>query len=168
MNKKANEYQKNNGYIEVLYSNCNELFICDEETWDMVKDRTWHKNKNGYPCANVNGHPTLLHWIIMGKEKGYDIDHINGNKNDNRLSNLRKVTHQQNRCNSKLNSNNKSKFKGVCWSKASKKWMAYITFKSKRIYLGLYENIEDAKKARQNAEIVYFGQFRRKVSEINV
>lgn len=56
----------------------------------------------------------------------------------------------------KLKSNNTSGYKGVCWDKERKKWLAQIRLRGKHIYLGRYKNIEDAIKARKEAEEKYF------------
>ena len=59
----------------------------------------------------------------------------------------------------KKSSNNKSGCRGVCYYKEAKSWRAYISFKKKRYYLGYYKNIEDAKKARKDAEQHLYGSF---------
>ena len=55
---------------------------------------------------------------------------------------------------------NKSGVPGVCWNKNANKWRAKLTYKYKIIYLGYFDNLEDARKARKDAEIKYFGEFR--------
>lgn len=77
-----------------------------------------------------------------------DVDHINGDTLDNRISNLRVCTRSQNLFNSKLNNRNSSGFKGVSYNKKCKKWTAYITVNYKTVYLGLFTTPEEAYKAR--------------------
>ena len=87
------------------------------------------------------------------------IDHVNGDPSDNRLCNLREATKSQNMMNIGKIKSNTSGVRGVGWSKASQKWRAYIRVNKKDIHLGLFESIEDAKKARVEAAIKYHGEF---------
>lgn len=97
-------------------------------------------------------------WALhYGKEPMGVIDHINGDKLDNRISNLRDVTQQENVFNSKLGKNNSSRITGVVWHKKAEKWCAQIMVNRKQIYLGLFESKNKAIKARKNAEQKYFG-----------
>lgn len=162
MNKKSNKYRVKNDNVIVELSNCNKEFSCDLKDWEVAKEKTWSLSKTGYPVANINGRPVTFHRFILPNATG-DIDHIDGNKLKNNRNNLRIVTHQQNLFNTKLSSANKSGRKGVCWHEKANKWMAYITLGMKRIYLGLYEDKEEAIKARENAERKYFGEYARTV-----
>ena len=64
------------------------------------------------------------------------IDHINHIPYDNRWSNLRAATNSQNQANAKKPINNKSGYKGVCWSKTNKRWCAVIVYMKKKMHLG--------------------------------
>ena len=55
---------------------------------------------------------------------------------------------------------NKSGITGVFWHKNANKWRAVIAYKNKKIHLGIFDNLEDARKAREDGEIKYFGEFR--------
>jgi hypothetical protein len=77
-----------------------------------------------------------------------EIDHINGIKNDNRICNLRSITHQQNQFNI-------TSAKGYSWNKNLKKWMARITVNGKDIYLGYYNTTEEARNAYLEAKEKY-------------
>lgn len=162
MNKKSNNYRIENNNVIVKLSNCDKEFFCDLKDWEKAKDKTWSLSKTGYPVANINGKPVTFHRFVFPDATG-DIDHIDGNKLKNTRNNLRVVTHQQNLFNAKLSNANQSGRKGVCWHKKANKWMAYITLNMKRIYLGLYENKNDAIKAREDAEKEYFGKYARAV-----
>jgi hypothetical protein len=89
-----------------------------------------------------------LAWLYMtGKWSKVDIDHINGNRSDNRWINLREATRSQNVGNSKLSSANRSGFKGVHFDKSRGKWMASIAIDGFQFNLGRYTKIEDAIEA---------------------
>lgn len=80
------------------------------------------------------------------------IDHINGDKSDNRIVNLRIVDASGNAKNSKMFSHNTSGYIGVGWYKAYGKWEAHIQNEKKRIFLGYFDSIDDAVAARKKAE----------------
>jgi hypothetical protein len=78
-------------------------------------------------------------------------------RTDNRLENLRFVTQQENNRNSSLNKNNTSGLKGVSFHKNRNKWCAHIAINGKKINLGYFMNIEDAKRMRQHTAKQIFG-----------
>ena len=87
------------------------------------------------------------------------VDHINQNKLDNRLSNLRWLTVSQNGMNSKMWTSNTSGTKGVYWVPSRKRFLALIHFNKKKEYLGYYETKEEAEAARRAAERRLCGDF---------
>ena len=87
------------------------------------------------------------------------IDHINNKKLDNRLNNLRWVTSQENNRNRSIGKRNTSTIKGVYFIQKSNKWRAHITINGKKIHLGYFQNIEDAKEARQIKAKILFGEY---------
>jgi len=107
----------------------------------------------------VSGERTYLHRFIMNSPKGKVIDHINGDKLDNRKQNLRIYTIKQNIINSKISKNNTSGYTGVSFRKNRNVYRANIMVNRKQIYLGSFERIEDAVLARKKAEEKYFGEF---------
>lgn len=103
-----------------------------------------------------------LAWALFyGKEPKDQIDHINGIKTDNRICNLREATNSQNGKNLKLSKASTTGIAGVSYSKKYKNYRAYIKVEFKQKYLGTFKTLEEAKLARQNAEIKYFGEWRR-------
>ena len=92
------------------------------------------------------GHHFAWFWV-NGNVEINEIDHINRNKTDNRICNLRNVTHQVNTWN--------SKHKGYYYHKRDKKYMARIALNNKTIYLGLYDTPEEARQAYLNAKQKY-------------
>jgi hypothetical protein len=113
----------------------------------------------GYPRGPILGRRILAHrvaWAIFhGEEPPTFIDHINGNRADNRISNLRLATSLQNMKNQKLNATNKSGVMGVRVFKATGKWHAQIKVRRKSIHLGYFNTFEEAVAARRNAEALH-------------
>lgn len=114
---------------------------------------------DGYIGMQLNCNQYLaqrLAWFyIHGKWPTQYIDHINGIRADNRISNLREVDKEQDAKNRGIFKNNKTGFMGVCWDKNRKKYAAQITVKGKLINLGRYKQILNAIKVRKEAEIQY-------------
>ena len=86
-------------------------------------------------------------------------DHINNNKLDNTVSNLRWCTFQQNQFNRQMNINNKSGIKGIYYNKNYQKWHVRIGFNNKFIHIGYYDDINDAKQARQTKANELYGDY---------
>lgn len=120
-----------------------------------------NKNVRGYRRIRIEGKEYLEHRLVWLYVHGYmppqEIDHINRVRHDNRLKNLRLATRKINCSNTGMMSNNSSGVKGVTWNRKSKKWQAQIGAnqkeKRRNIYIGMYDNIPDAKLAREIAEI---------------
>lgn len=132
-------------------------------TWLISKGRcakgsiAGRKNKGGYGHIQINKSDYLTHrlaWFyVYGKWPKYQLDHINGDRNDNRLCNLREVSNSENLQNSKTYRTNTSGFPGVSFDKKDKKWLAYIIVNYKQITLGRFINKDDAIEARKIAKI---------------
>jgi hypothetical protein len=75
-------------------------FLFDELDLPLIQEHTWHHGKRGYPATHFKGKTVVFHKLLYPDIQG-EIDHINGDKLDNRRSNLRIVTHQQNAFNQK-------------------------------------------------------------------
>lgn len=112
-----------------------------------------------YAYASIHGTSVTMHRFIMRAGKGKVVDHRNHDTLDNRMDNLRFVTHGQNRANSRANRTVASGHKGVAWSPTSRKWIAIITVAGKRHYLGLYAHKERAAMAVDRAALRFHGEF---------
>jgi len=128
---------------------------------NKIEQYKWYVTGNRYVATIINGKNILLHRFITECESEFVVDHIDGDGFDNRDYNLRVCTHKENIRNAKLSVANTSGYKGVSWKKDKCIWKAYITVDYKQIHLGYYDDIEDAVKARKEAEIKYFGEFKR-------
>lgn len=144
-----------------------DLFVYDEDTGSLI----WRKRvsprigaghmagyvaADGYQKVFVFGRPFLAHriiWLYHYNEwpKKY-IDHIDGNRLNNKISNLRDVSGMENQRNRALAKNNKSGIAGVCWSRHYKRWVSRIKINNKFISLGSYEDFFEACCARKSAE----------------
>jgi len=162
-----NEILEKNNFAEIILYNKNQNISgktkIDLEDVEKCREHKWFLkySKNNKPYIQRRTGRLQLSHFVLEKEipRGYEIDHINGNTLDNRKKNLRIVTHKQNMRNQrKLPSNNTSGHIGVTWNKINKNWVAQIKINKKNIRLGSFYNIDDAVKARRNAEEKYFGK----------
>ena len=115
------------------------------------------RHKDGYMVTGVGGRQWLMNRIIaiafgLDLSGKLQVDHINGNKSDNRLKNLRSVTNQFN-CTAfrRVKSGASSKFRGVCWHKRKGKWHSQIMVNGKRKHIGYYNNEIEAAMAYDGA-----------------
>ena len=115
------------------------------------------KVKNGYLHIVINRKHYYAHrlaWMyIHGYFPEHDIDHLNGDRTDNRITNLREVSRGCNMQNAIVRSNNKSGFPGVHWDKRYKRWLVYISVHKKRYHIGYFDSLTEAAFARLTAEI---------------
>ena len=128
----------------------------DDDDFIRLNKISWHYHQKGYArgCLYLGREGgkqlqknILMHRLIMGEPKGMMIDHINGDKLDNRKENLRICTNSENMMNQKTYRRNvTSKYKGVHWCKKDKKWKAQIEKNGKGLYLGSFENEINAAK----------------------
>ena len=119
-------------------------------------------NSKGYFRIMVNGKKYQAHrlaWLyVYGTWPKNQIDHINRNRSDNRIANLRDVTNQQNMCNAGDFSTNTSGRKGVYWDKRDSRWRACITDKGRYLSLGYFDTQAKAVAARVAAEKLYWAE----------
>lgn len=130
-----------------------------------------HKNKlvvgykanNGYLVISIKNKPMLYHriiWLWHHKTLPKYLDHINRNKKDNRIDNLRPALRFQNMANiRKLKKSKSSIYKGVSFNKKAKKYVSSITFNGVKIYLGAFGNEELAAKAYDEKAKLLWGEF---------
>lgn len=93
-------------------------------------------------------------WAIYhGEWPSAQIDHVNGNRSDNRIINLRDVSHSENQRNVKLRHDNKSGVPGVDWRKSQSLWRVRVNINGKRFMVGYFKDLNSAIAARQKAQI---------------
>lgn len=112
------------------------------------------KNTDGYIRVQINGKFYAAHKLIYLMWHGVYpdcIDHINGNRSDNRIENLREVTRSQNQWNRKTGKNNTSGIKGVVFDTNRNKWTASLYIDGKQKTLGRFDDIKLAELVVQKA-----------------
>ena len=151
------------------------IFIWKKQVAQNIKvgQEAGAMNSNGYIQIRFKNSPYLAHRLAYYMYYGIHpleklVDHIDGDKTNNKIDNLRLATNSQNGMNRvSLAINNTSGATGVVWNKRRKKWTARITIDRFQKHLGIFANKEDAIKSRREAEIKYFGDFRGKEEEID-
>ncbi len=135
------------------------MVFIDDELYEKIPKKGWWINSYGYAvhqkCIAGKKINTYLHHLVLPVKTGFDVDHINRNKLDNRKENLRYVTRAQNIYNMSEKKNNTSGKRGVSWDKQHKKWRAYIGGSKSRKELGLYSSKIKAIQIRKIAEENY-------------
>lgn len=131
----------------------------DVAAWTIVSDddapslqqHRWHLTSNGYAKRHPGGRGNyeLLHRALVGLGHGdrRQVDHINGDRLDNRRENLRVVTHAENAQNTGARVGARSRYRGVSWSKYHGKWRAHVTLLGRQHFGGYHSTEEDAAQA---------------------
>lgn len=152
--------------ITYIYDSKGEYTIINTEFLFKVMPYYWFIDNCGYArsvTGTKHGKFVRLHNFIFGDiPDGYEVDHINRCKYDNRKENLRLATRAQNNINHGLSKTNTSGYVGVSYMKTKGKYRAYITVNDRQISLGLHDTAELAYEARLKAEKEYFGEFSSK------
>ena len=133
-------------------------------------DLYWKKNNKmagslkptGYIVVEVNNKNMMAHRLIWmyhyGKADQF-IDHIDGNKSNNKIENLRLATKSENCLNKKITTLNKTGCKGVRFRKDTGKYEARISYNKNRIILGSFDNLELADLVAKEARDKYHKEF---------
>lgn len=138
-----------------------EFSMVDDEDFEQFNKVSWCINHLGYIGRRPKNKKMIyLHRAIMGNPKGKVVDHISGDKLDNRKCNLRICSIKENVRNSKISKNNTSGFTGVSWRKDRNCYQSYIMVNRKKINLGHFKEIKKAIEVRKEGEGKYFGEFR--------
>ncbi len=148
-----------------------QVALVDDADFDWLNQWKWYATydpkMNSFYAVQKSitvdgkwGH-IIMHRQILGLERGDKkcVDHTDHNTLNNSRSNIRICTHQQNHMNRKPNTNTSSKYKGVCWYKRYKKWVAKIKIKGKTKYIGYFTMEEAAARAYDGTAKKEFGEF---------
>lgn len=137
-----------------------ECKVSDED-YPMLSGFKWSLNGAGYACSGRG----FIHRIIMNAPKGIEVDHINGDRLDNRRENLRLCTRGQNVSNGRMRGN-KTGFKGVYWNAEIRRYYSQITVDKKVICLGYSDSPEEAAHIYDVAAIKYHREFAKTNMEL--
>jgi hypothetical protein len=150
-------FEYNNGllYWKKMPKKCRNLI--GKEAGSVAKD--------GYKTFGFMGKNLLVHRAIFMIHHGYlpkCLDHIDGNRLNNQIDNLREVTSQQNCFNRKKPITNTSGVKGVTWHKKLKKWQVHLMINRKTKYFGVYADIELARLVSETMRSKFHGEYAKK------
>jgi hypothetical protein len=146
-----------------------DVILIDDSDYEFALNYHWwalritEGNKITYAAADVFTDGTrqtiLLHRMLLRPSAHQYIDHINHNGLDDQRNNIRISTMSQNLANKRIQSNNKSGYKGVHWHKQRNKWAAEICVNYKRQSLGLWSDPWRAAQAYNTAALEAWGEF---------
>lgn len=170
-NKDSNDFRKSNLFYKNIYTLIDDnaynvecfdgrSFTISKESYDLVKQYVWHIEGNNYAITKLpSGRIIKLHRLLLGvvDDPTTEVDHINRDTLDNRLSNLRLADRSLNCYNRNVSKYNTSGKVGVYkMSGYDDKWCVQINNKGKRHYLGSYNSYDEAVRVRQEAEARYY------------
>lgn len=142
-----------------------KLAIVDPDDFGMLEKHSWRTTEKGYAAASIlidgKRQNVRMHRLIMGLPNGdpRKVDHINGNRLDNRRSNLRICTAAENNRNARIGNTNTSGLKGVHWDKINQVWRAQIHVNGRNRTLGRFKDQEQARQAYEKAAKELHGEF---------
>lgn len=142
---------------------CGTAVLIDRKDLPLWSAYNWYKNYSGrnfYVRAHAKYKVLYLHRSIMRPPKNKTVDHINGNTFDNRRCNLRICSNKENvRSSHKYRFKKSSKYRGVSFDKANKKWVASIEVNGKKISIGRFREEKEAAISYNIYALKYFKKF---------
>lgn len=144
-----------------ILTNKNVKVYLDEKHWQKINRNKWYIDKNGYVYSRINYKNQRIHRFIVENiekkelSKNQVIDHINHNRLDNRIENLRIVSSSENNHNRKKRENTSSKYIGISLEK--NRWRAKIIFQKQKIEIGSFETEKEAALAYNRKAIELYG-----------
>lgn len=139
-----------------------DLYWSDNAAYKVRGKLAGFVNKLGYRKIEFNGKKYGAHQIVYAMHNGFipeSIDHINGNKADNRIENLRPATKSENGYNRPVMSHNTSGAKNVAFRKDTGKWRVDMRINGKPKCFGSFDNFEFAELVAMEARNKYHGEF---------
>ncbi len=128
----------------------------------LIGKKAGCQSSGAYGVVNLDSKSYSLHKVIFCMHNGYMppiVDHINGNKSDHRIENLRAATHQSNNWNKVTQSNNKLGKKNISWHKQNQKYWVQLVQNRKKVVSVFVDNLELAELVAIEARNKYHGEF---------
>lgn len=139
------------------------VFYFDLENLVLIQSRNWYVDKDGYLTSSYYYLGQLrivrFHRVVTHAKPGQWVDHKDKNRANNRKQNLRCCNYSQNNRNRGRYSTNTSGVTGVGFDKKRERWVATIMYDHKRMFIGRFQNRDDAILARLETEVRLFGKF---------
>ena len=135
--------------------------MVDAADYERAASFSWHTSISGnrtYAYYNINGRNVSLHRFLTNAPKGMVVDHIDHDGLNDRRSNLRLCTQRQNLYNSRPKGRS-SRFKGVCWDKAGRRWVVYICHNGRNRFVGQFTDEIEAAQAYDRMAVELFGEY---------
>ena len=134
------------------------------QTSNFIKigDEVGNKTKSGYLECSMDTQRYYVHRLIFLYHHGYMprlIDHINNDRSDNRIDNLRDASDGLNAFSKRRNKHNRSGKTGVSFVIKRKEWVASLNKDGKRVFHGYFKKFQDAVDARREAELEHYGEY---------
>ena len=129
---------------------------------NMLNKPAGSVHKTGYRHITWRGKVQKAHRLIFMLHHGYlppEVDHINGDRSDNRIENLRAATRSENQCNRNALANNTSGYPGVSWHKKSKAWVVRVMKNGKTVVHQYFKDLELAGLVATEARALYHGEY---------
>jgi hypothetical protein len=150
--------------VKELFDYCDGKLIRKVKTSNRVKvgDIAGTIHPSGYVHIRVNGHLYKAHRLIFLWHHGYIpkyIDHIDRNKSNNKIENLRCATASENVYNTDVRKNNTTGLKGVYWHQPTSKWRVKASINGKQKHIGLFDSKESAYSAYCDVVKKNYGEF---------
>ena len=134
--------------------------IVDLADFEYLSRWKWSTLQGHYAHRNTGDGWVRMHRLIMGEPEGM-VDHRDGDGFNNRRTNLRTCTAQQNSANKRISRNNTTGYKNIYWDTARKRWAVQIMNNGRKHSIGRYTNLEEAISARDEAVLNLNGEFAR-------
>ena len=118
--------------------------------------------KSGYRQVKIDGKLYYTHRLMFFIHHGFmpiTVDHIDGDRQNNKIENLRSASYRQNNCNINTRKNNTSGVKGVYWSETFNTWHVRVWRNGKSVVSRYFKSFEDAKECRKNEAAKEYGEF---------
>lgn len=149
--------------VKVIKLTQGKFATVDDDLFGFLNQWKWHLGKGGYAYrrrylkdGKRSFESIYMHRLINKTPVGFQTDHVNRNKLDNRKDNLRTVTSTQNKINIGIKRNNTSGYKGVWFDKTRNKWVSELMLNQRKVFMKRFSDKEEAITARLQAEKEYF------------